>query len=65
MNVAKLDAGTINKVGLAYSIFRIGYVQAYVRVEDYKLSFIRSFLWHLNNFSCFYGIWCAGKALQA
>jgi len=65
MNVAKLDAETINLVGLAYSILRIGYVQAYFYGEDYRLGYLRSILWHFNNFSCFYGIWCAGKALQA
>lgn len=65
MNVAKLNAETINMVGLTYSILRIGYVQAYFYFEDYRLSFIRSILWHFSNFSCFYGIWFAGKALQA
>ena len=65
MNVAKLDAETINLVGLTYSILRIAYAQAYFYIEDYRWSFLRSILWHFSNFSCFYGIWSAGKALQA
>jgi hypothetical protein len=65
MNVAKLDAKTINLVGLTYSILRIGYVQAYFYAEGHRWSYIRSILWHFSNFSCFYGIWWAGKALQA
>ncbi|EED16903.1 conserved hypothetical protein [Talaromyces stipitatus ATCC 10500] len=57
MNVAKLDAETINLIGALYSIFRVSYVKAYYYIEDRHLSILRSIVWHCGNFSCFYGIW--------
>lgn len=65
MNMAKIDAASINLVGVLYSVLRVLYVQAYYRITDRNTSFVRSVLWHLTNYSCIYGIWQAGKFLQA
>lgn len=57
-----LSNSFVNKLCLVYSLVRLGYGYAYINNSTHKSSFIRSAFWWAGNFTCFYGLWQAGKS---
>jgi uncharacterized MAPEG superfamily protein len=61
--VSKVPNETINRACAIYSIARIVHTIAYVSVDKWKHSWIRSLAWWISNFSCIYLFWQSGKTL--
>lgn len=61
--VSKVPNATINRVCAIYSIARFVYTVAYLLVDKWKHSWVRSLAWWISNFSCMYLFWQSGKTL--
>lgn len=61
--ISKVPNETINRVCAIYSSARIVYTIAYLFVDRWKYSFVRSLAWWVSNFSCIYLFWQSGKTL--
>ena len=56
-----VDAGMVNTCGVIYTVARVAYIVAYVRITDETTSYIRSVLWWFGNLACIKLLWSAGK----
>lgn len=57
---AGVDAAKINNRCAMYTIARIIFAVAYLAIENYHMSYLRSVAWWASNFVCFSLLWSAG-----
>lgn len=61
---AGLPNATINKLCALYTVTRVLYSVAYVKITDANSSFLRSGLWWTSNIILFYTFWRSGSKLN-
>jgi uncharacterized MAPEG superfamily protein len=52
-----VDANVVNGCAAIYTVGRVGYTIAYVKITTETASYARSVLWWVGNLSCFYLLW--------
>ena len=62
--VAGVDGTVINRGCVIYTIARVAFAVAYLGIETYRLSYLRSALWWTGNYGCITLLWAAGKKLS-
>lgn len=61
---ARLPAIFVNRICATYVLSRAGYGAAYYYIDRHKLSYIRSGLWWVSNFTCIYAFYVGGQAIN-
>ncbi|KFY04406.1 hypothetical protein O988_00806 [Pseudogymnoascus sp. VKM F-3808] len=62
---AGVEAATINRAALSYTVARFCYAAAYILIEHRQWSQLRGVSWHWGNLSCIFLLWKAGQKLSA
>lgn len=62
---AGVDASTINYRCAIYTVARIGYAVAYLTIETYKLSGLRTLFWYVGTLTCLNLLWSTGTILNS
>lgn len=63
-NMAKLDAGTMNRAIGAHLVLRAAYIVAYINIESQRWSQLRSMIWNVATGVCLWVVVKAGNVLS-